>query len=167
MILVRQLLHLLMQSNLSKFIIGALVLLAIGFYLGKNYSGNNTNAGTTSGTPSSPVNTTPANTTTQQPTYPQHEDQPVAGVPQKALDVLQYVRAHGQPMDGYVGGRIFGNYEHRLPETDDNGNPMHYQEWDVNPKVDGQNRGTQRLITSSNGRAWYTGDHYNTFTEIK
>lgn len=87
-------------------------------------------------------------------------------VPQKVYDVLAYVNANGRPMAGYVGGRRFGNFENHLPRSDTDGRPINYQEWDVNPKVSGRNRGTERLVTGSDGRAWYTNDHYNTFVEV-
>ncbi|MGO9868230.1 MAG: ribonuclease domain-containing protein [Rhodomicrobium sp.] len=44
---------------------------------------------------------------------------------------------------------------------------MTYQEWDVNPRVPGVNRGAQRLVTGSDGSAYYTDDHYKTFTQIR
>ncbi|MBO0939737.1 ribonuclease [Fibrella sp. HMF5335] len=88
-------------------------------------------------------------------------------IPKKVYDVLAYVRANGRAMDGYVGGRRFGNFENHLPRSSPDGKPIDYQEWDVNPKVPGKNRGTERLITGADGSAWYTNDHYNTFTEIK
>lgn len=88
-------------------------------------------------------------------------------IPQKVYDVLAYVKANGRAMDGYVGGRRFGNFENHLPRSSTDGRPIRYQEWDVNPKLQGRNRGTDRLVTSSDGRAWYTNDHYNTFTEVK
>lgn len=88
-------------------------------------------------------------------------------IPQKALDVLAYVRQTGQAQAGYVGGRRFGNFEGHLPRQDIEGRRINYQEWDVNPKKQGRNRGTERLVTGSDGRAWYTHDHYNSFTEIK
>lgn len=87
-------------------------------------------------------------------------------VPRKVYDVLAYVNANGRPMAGYVGGRRFGNFENHLPRSDTDGKPISYQEWDVNPKVSGRNRGTERLVTGSDGRAWYTNDHYNTFVEV-
>lgn len=87
-------------------------------------------------------------------------------VPQKALNVLAYVRANGRAIDGYVGGRRFGNFENHLPRSSTDGKPINYREWDVNPKISGKNRGIERLITGSDNRAWYTNDHYNTFTEI-
>ncbi|MEZ0486975.1 ribonuclease domain-containing protein [Fibrella aquatica] len=88
-------------------------------------------------------------------------------IPQKVYDVLAYARANKRAMDGYVGGRRFGNFENHLPRSDTDGKPIQYQEWDVNPKVRGRNRGTQRLVTGSDGRAWFTNDHYNTFVEVK
>ena len=90
-----------------------------------------------------------------------------ARIPQKVYDVLKYIRAHNEPMPGYVGGRIFSNREELLPREDNNGKPVLYHEWDVNPKKEGQNRGTERIITGSDGRAWYTNDHYRSFRQIK
>lgn len=88
-------------------------------------------------------------------------------IPQKAIVVLNYIREHHKAPDGFVGGRTFGNYEKHLPMLDKNDKKISYQEWDINPKVEGKNRGAQRLVTGSDGRAWYTADHYETFTEIK
>ena len=87
--------------------------------------------------------------------------------PQKVYDVLAYIRANHHAMDGYVGGRVFTNYEKVVPTQDDNGNAINYQEWDMNPHIQGVNRGTERILTGSDGRAWYTNDHYKTFQEIK
>lgn len=54
-----------------------------------------------------------------------------------------------------------------LPKTDSNGNPITYKEWDVNPKIKGQDRGLERLVTGSDGSAWKTTDHYKTFTQME
>lgn len=88
-------------------------------------------------------------------------------IPEHVHKVLAYVKAHGEAPPGTEGGRRFGNYEHRLPERDAQGRALHYQEWDVQLKVRGRNRGAERLVTGSDGRAWYTGDHYRTFTEVR
>ena len=87
-------------------------------------------------------------------------------VPNKALRVLKYVRENGEAMSGYVGGRRFGNFENLLPKKDASGRKIDYQEWDVNPKMQGKNRGAERLITGSDGKAYYTSDHYRSFVEI-
>ena len=87
-------------------------------------------------------------------------------VPKKVYDVLKYIRANGEAMQGYVGGRTFQNREKRLSITDENGRKIRYQEWDVNPKERGRNRGTERIITSET-KAYYTNDHYKTFQEIE
>lgn len=87
-------------------------------------------------------------------------------IPQKVYKVLEYIRANDRAPEGYQGGRKFGNYEKRLPLKDERGGAMRYREWDVNPKKKGKNRGAERLITSDK-HAWYTRDHYNSFTEIE
>jgi dienelactone hydrolase len=89
------------------------------------------------------------------------------GIPEKALKVLEYVDKHGEAMAGYEGGRTFGNFERRLPMNDKTGGRAKYREWDVNPLRPGVNRGVERLITSSDGAAYYTDDHYATFKKIR
>jgi ribonuclease T1 len=82
-----------------------------------------------------------------------------SGVPQKALDVLRIVRTTGQPPDGYVGGRVFENREGRLPADGD------YREFDVDPHH-GQRNAERLIVEWKTKKAWYTGDHYQTFTEL-
>jgi dienelactone hydrolase len=89
------------------------------------------------------------------------------GIPEKVLKVLEYVDKNGEAMPGYEGGRTFGNFERRLPQTDDKGRRIKYREWDVNPLKPGVNRGPERLITGSDGAAYYTDDHYATFKKIR
>lgn len=88
-------------------------------------------------------------------------------IPKKAIAVLNYIKEHQKPMQGYVGGRVFSNRERRLPKADDDGKAIQYQEWDINPKVKNQNRGAERIVTGSDGSAWFTNDHYQSFIEIK
>lgn len=90
-----------------------------------------------------------------------------AGVPEKVLTVLKYVDQHDQAMAGYEGGRTFLNAERRLPATDAQGRRLKYREWDVNPHRQGVNRGADRLITGSDGSAYFTSDHYRTFKKIR
>jgi guanyl-specific ribonuclease Sa len=88
-------------------------------------------------------------------------------IPAKVFKVWTYVRTYDEPMLNYVGGRTFQNRERRLESKDAQGKRIQYKEWDVNPKRHGQNRGVERLVTGSDGRAWYTNDHYQTFVEVK
>jgi guanyl-specific ribonuclease Sa len=37
----------------------------------------------------------------------------------------------------------------------------------VNPKPSSGNRDKERIVTSSDGKKYYTNDHYKTFKEIK
>jgi len=87
--------------------------------------------------------------------------------PQKVYVVLKYVKENGTAPEGYVGGRKFGNYEKQLPQKDENGRRINYQEWDVNPKKQGRNRGVERLVTGSNSKAYFTKNHYKSFIEIE
>jgi len=88
-------------------------------------------------------------------------------VPEKVLRVLEYVDKHDKPMEGYEGGRHFGNFEKRLPQKDKSGKAIKYREWDVNPLKPGKNRGPERLVTGSDGSAYFTDDHYESFKQIR
>ncbi|WP_296685318.1 ribonuclease domain-containing protein [Treponema sp. UBA3813] len=91
--------------------------------------------------------------------------------PDKFQQTLNTVKETGNPPNGYKGGRTFqnrgGDGYQTLPKTDSNGNPINYKEWDVNPHIQGQNRGAERLVTGSDGSAWKTTDHYKTFTQME
>jgi dienelactone hydrolase len=89
------------------------------------------------------------------------------GIPDKVVKVLEHVDKHGEAMDGYEGGRTFGNFERQLAIADEKGRRIKYREWDVNPLRPGVNRGPERLITGSDGGAYYTDDHYSTFKKIR
>ncbi len=88
-------------------------------------------------------------------------------VPPYVLETLEYVFEHNQAPDGYVGGRTFQNREGLLPKSNSSGKKYQYREWDVHPKVDGQNRGAERLVTSNEQDAYFTSDHYRSFKKIK
>ncbi|MBT3156819.1 hypothetical protein KQH42_05085 [Streptomyces sp. CHA1] len=91
--------------------------------------------------------------------------------PEKAHSTLDHIDQYGTHPPGFKGGRIFKNLgrngEEKLPEFDSGGNPVTYQEWDVNPYVKGVNRGAERLITGSDGSARYTTDHYTSYVQIR
>jgi len=82
-------------------------------------------------------------------------------VPANAREVLAEIqKRNGEPLPGYVGGRVFGNRERRLPRGE-------YREYDVNPKKSGENRGTERIVIEQRtGKAYYTRDHYETFAPM-
>lgn len=91
---------------------------------------------------------------------------PGSTIPANALQVLAYIHAHHEAPPGYEGSRRFGNYEKILPQADASGHRIQYQEWDVHPHLEHVNRGAERIVTGSDGRAWYTRDHYAHFTEM-
>lgn len=149
-----------MQKNYTQLIIGIVIGLVLGLLIGKQVFVSTQGQSSNTTTIPSPVSNERANKIS-------NEKDGNSVIPQKVYDVLNYIRANHHPMEGYVGGRVFTNREKIVPDVDAHGNPIEYQEWDVNPKIQGQNRGTERILTGSDGRAWYTNDHYQTFTEIK
>ena len=55
-----------------------------------------------------------------------------------------------------------------MPRKDANGNPITYREYDINPAPqNGATRGNERMVVGSDGKAYYTRDHYKTFEEFK
>jgi ribonuclease T1 len=155
-----------MIKNYSQLLIGIVIGLLVGLLVAKKvFIGNSNNI----------QQPTVQNNQTDNNKYPknndntntQNTDNNNTAIPIKVFTVLQYIKANSSAMDGYVGGRVFTNREGNLPRQDAQGNDIDYQEWDVNRKVKGQNRGTERICTGSDGRSWYTNDHYRTFTEIK
>lgn len=86
--------------------------------------------------------------------------------PSYAIEVLQYIRRNGEAPEGFVGGREFMNKEKKLPQRDASNQKIRYSEWDVHPKVKGQNRGPERLVTGSDHSAYFSADHYKTFIRI-
>lgn len=78
--------------------------------------------------------------------------------PAKAYALLETLqRRNGEPLPGYVGGKVFQNRERRLPRG-------RYKEYDVNRKVPGRSRDAERVVIEQDtGKAYYTDDHYRTF----
>ena len=152
-----------MKKNYTQLISGILIGLVLGFLLGRQFIAKPAQSGNG---PTSPA--VQDNRQKQDPAIQNGNDNNgSAEIPQKVYKVLQYIRANHHSPDGYEGGRVFSNREKIVPLEDDRGNPIRYQEWDVNPKIQGENRGAERILTGSDGRAWYTNDHYQSFKEIK
>ncbi|NEW30171.1 ribonuclease domain-containing protein [Nocardia cyriacigeorgica] len=93
------------------------------------------------------------------------------GVPDRAYATLREIDAGRWPgsanSPGTKGGDRFYNRGGDLPAKDADGKAITYQEWDVNPKQPGRSRDAERIVTGSDGSAWYTGDHYETFTRMR
>lgn len=87
--------------------------------------------------------------------------------PDYVWETLEYIEQHNKAPQDFVGGREFQNRERRLPLKDVQQQTIRYREWDVHPKISGQDRGPERLVTGSDQSAWYTRDHYNHFIKLK
>ncbi|MCA9192399.1 MAG: DUF4150 domain-containing protein [Planctomycetales bacterium] len=98
-------------------------------------------------------------------------------IPPKVRDVLDKIRKkNGAPPKGHKGGKTFENDGRMdkatgkpgeiLPKTDADGRPITYKEYDVNPYQKGVDRGPERIVIGSDGNAYYTSNHYQTFTPI-
>jgi ribonuclease T1 len=153
-----------MVKKYSQLIIGILFGLLVGLLIAKKVFINSANTTTNNTVHNNNENTRRAETDKE--VKPDVENINKA-IPAKVYTVLEYIKANSSAMDGYVGGRVFSNREGNLPRQDAQGNNINYQEWDVNKKIKGQNRGTERICTGSDGRSWYTNDHYRSFTQIK
>lgn len=92
-------------------------------------------------------------------------------VPAYVTDVLAVIDRTGAAPSGFQGGRTFSNDGRgggeRLPQRDDQGGSIRYREWDVHPFQRGVNRGAERLVTGSDGSAYFTEDHYDSFEKIR
>jgi len=88
-------------------------------------------------------------------------------IPTKASDILAHIKQTGNAPAGYKGGRKFKNDGRGsgevLPQIDEQGNPITYKEYDINPYIRGRNRGAERIVIGSDGNAYYTLNHYKTF----
>ncbi|MGV9860738.1 ribonuclease domain-containing protein [Gordonia sp. NPDC003425] len=116
-------------------------------------TGPHTTGPRTTGTTTSPPSTAPSN-----------------AVPARVTRTLALIDAGDWPpadSPGTRGGTSFGNNEGHLPRTNASGTRIAYREWDVNRKKSGQGRDAERIVTGSDGSAWYTADHYNTFILIR
>jgi len=96
-------------------------------------------------------------------------DQPE--IPNKAQETLDHIDRTGEHPPGYVGGADFDNDGRGggevLPRFDADGEAITYREWDVDPYQDGVNRTSDRVVTGSDDSAYYTSDHYETFTRMR
>ncbi|MFF2088844.1 ribonuclease domain-containing protein [Nocardia sp. NPDC058176] len=163
--------------NLSRKTLGllgglVLIVLALGLSLiGGRGDSDTTTAATTTRVV---VETTSASAPKPGPPAASPSAAPVtkaSGVPDRAYTTLVEIDAGRWPdsanAPGTKGGIHFMNREGRLPAKDSAGKSVTYQEWDVNPKQRNRSRDAERIVTGSDGSAWYTGDHYDTFTRMR
>ncbi|MEU1963465.1 ribonuclease domain-containing protein [Nocardia sp. NPDC019255] len=152
-------------------LLGAVALVVLAAVLAL-YDGGDT----TTSAPASRATTAATSTVTPTSAAPRGGDSasPVtqaAGVPERAYATLREIDAGRWPdsanAPGTKGGERWMNRGGDLPATDGSGKPITYQEWDVNPKQSGRSRDAERIVTGSDGSAWYTGDHYKTFTRMR
>jgi RHS repeat-associated protein len=87
---------------------------------------------------------------------------PIGPVPESAWVTLARVDTKGSPFPGFKGGSIFRNENGQLPSTPG----VTYREWDVNP-VKGATRDGYRIVTGSDGSAFWTGNHYGDFVTMR
>ncbi|MEW1740802.1 ribonuclease domain-containing protein [Nocardia beijingensis] len=152
-------------------LLGAVALVVLAAVLAL-YDGGDT----TTSAPASRATTAVTSTVTSTSAAPRGADSasPVtqaSGVPERAYATLREIDAGRWPdsanAPGTKGGERWMNRGGDLPATDGSGKPITYQEWDVNPKQSGRSRDAERIVTGSDGSAWYTGDHYKTFTRMR
>ncbi len=148
------------MKNRKKPLLYALAALLLGAYFKMpsmldSYMGAST--GSTLGTHTIPA---PKPSKNLQPKSSELQNKVYSDLPSYAQHTADYLKsadnnfAHSEP--GYVGGREFTNFEKVLPTQA----PRYYHEWDVHPKQNGVNRGTERLVSGQNGELYYTDTHY-------
>ncbi|MEV6071651.1 ribonuclease domain-containing protein [Nocardia sp. NPDC052001] len=153
---------------------GALVMVLVAVLVSRG-GGHDTNTGSkTSVTASVAAKTTTAPKPGPRTTVPGAAEVTgtrAPGVPDRAYATLVEIDAGRWPgsanAPGTHGGDTWMNRGGDLPAKDSGGKKITYQEWDVNPKKAGQGRDAERIVTGSDGSAYYTGDHYNTFTRMR
>ncbi|MEU9592407.1 putative T7SS-secreted protein [Streptomyces sp. NPDC048193] len=95
-------------------------------------------------------------------------------VPAESQAVLRDIREFGVEAQGAGPQRMgpsvpkpFENSGHngayKLPEFDSQGNPIRYREWGTVQSVDNPRWGGERIVTGSDGSAYYTPTHYQTY----
>ncbi|MBD0422938.1 hypothetical protein H0H10_27920 [Streptomyces sp. TRM S81-3] len=88
--------------------------------------------------------------------------------------MLQDIRQFGVEAQG-AGPQLMGpsipkpfensgkNGGYKLPEFDSQGNPVKYTEWGTVQSAQNPKWGGERIVTGSDGSAYYTPTHYQTY----
>lgn len=88
-----------------------------------------------------------------------------------ASEAVPKVGTSGPAPGGYAGNRAYGNRglppDQLLPTRSVAGGDIAYTEFDIKPWRPHVDRGGERVVRGSDGRRYYTADHYQTFKEIR
>jgi hypothetical protein len=94
-------------------------------------------------------------------------------LPDNAFEMYKKYDQHGWQGNvsgqtpGTAAGRKYDNLNNFLPSVDSAGNPITYQEFDVNNKLPNATRDSERFVRGSDGSVYYTDTHYqSTFLQI-
>ncbi len=105
----------------------------------------------------------------------QTSPEPTYGPPAGPAVTFDHITNHAVPMvgasrpapGGYAGNRTFGNGgvapDMALPSRTATGGVVTYTEYDIRPYQPGVDRGPLRVVVGSDGRKYYTADHYRSF----
>ena len=92
-------------------------------------------------------------------------------LPRGVRDILDHIDRTGVSFRGYKGKSKFMNdgrsANEVLPSSTPSGEQVTYEKWDVHPHRPGTSRGVERLVTGSDGSAYYTSDHYVSFRRAR
>lgn len=158
--------------NVRTLVVAALLLVAAGIYVWQS-PGESSPAFTADSTTQSTAQPAaePANESTNEPTIEAGNDAEVEGVsglptiavadlPPEALDTLDAI-ADGGPYEFSKDDSVFQNREGLLPDREQG----YYREYTVvTPGED--DRGARRIVSGADGEAYFTDDHYDSFSEI-
>lgn len=89
-----------------------------------------------------------------------------AGCLAAGIVVASPAQATGKAPAGVKGGSEYVNDGRGNSQVLPRKPGVTYREWDVNPKQKGVNRGGERLVTGSDGSAFYTTQHYKSFIQF-
>jgi guanyl-specific ribonuclease Sa len=86
-------------------------------------------------------------------------------IPRDVDDIVKKIRKGEPAPPGNTNwGKPFENRAKSLPTTDPAGKPITYREYDIDPSFGGPRNG-RRIVVGSDGKIYYTSDHYNTFID--
>ena len=156
------------MTNVRSLVVAALLLVAAGLYVWQA-PGESSSAPTADSTTQPTIQTTAepaAEPTTEAGTEAEVEGVsglPVIAIgdlPPEALDTLDAI-ADGGPYEFAKDDSVFQNREGILPDREQG----YYREYTVvTPGED--DRGARRIVSGADGEAYYTDDHYDSFSEI-